>query len=65
MTIEERINEVRIRLNNPAAQVYKILRDLCQSAYDMGWDDGTNNAKENVADWITAEKVDELYQEQK
>ena len=65
MTIEERINEVRIKLNNPSTQSYGLLKQLWAVGYLEGYKIGIADAKEGVASWITAEKVRDLWEEQR
>lgn len=58
---EELITETRIKLQNQSAQAQEILKDF----YDEAHHDGYSRAVVTADDWITAEKVRDLWEEQK
>lgn len=73
MTEEELITETRVSLQNQSAQSHDILkrfhylvrREGYLDGYNDGSKNGYQNAQKEVADWITAEKVRNLWEGQK
>ena len=63
--MEELITKTRIKLQNQSAQSQELLNDLWLKACITGFIGGEIYAKDKVADWITAEQVRDLWEEQK